>query len=92
MVKGWGLTSRSDTASAFGAVAAVSSSAAVTKPAFPSFGFTMANPARRRGWKINRVKVDDGCYEVYGMDAKGQRAEAYFDPKSLEQVDTRDDG
>lgn len=44
------------------------------------------------GWKINRVKVDDGCYEVYGTDAKGQRAEAYFDPKSLEQVDTRDDG
>ena len=39
-----------------------------------------------------RVKVDDGCYEVYGTDAKGQRAEAYFDPKSLEQVDTRDDG
>ena len=44
------------------------------------------------GWKVNRVKVDDGCYEVYGTDAKGQRAETYFDPKSLEQVDTRDDG
>jgi len=44
------------------------------------------------GWKINRVKVDDGCYKVYGTDAKGQRAEAYFDPKLLEQVDTRDDG
>ena len=44
------------------------------------------------GWKINRVNVDDGCYEVYGTDPKGERAEAYFDPKSLEQVDTRDDG
>ena len=38
------------------------------------------------GWKINRIKIDDGCYEVYGTDAKGQRAETYFDPKSLEPV------
>lgn len=44
------------------------------------------------GWKVNRVKIDDGCYEVYGTDAKGQRAEAYFDPKSLEPVNARDDG
>lgn len=38
------------------------------------------------GWKINRIKVDDGCYEVYGFDGKGQRAETYFDPKSFEIV------
>ncbi len=44
------------------------------------------------GWKINRVKIDDGCYEVYGTDDKGQRAEAYFDPKSLDPVNSRDDG
>jgi hypothetical protein len=40
-------------------------------------------PRAQRQWKINRVKVDDGCYEVYGTDAKGQRAQ---------QVETRDDG
>jgi hypothetical protein len=38
------------------------------------------------GWKINRIKIDDGCYEVYGFDGKGQRAETYFDPKSFEIV------
>jgi hypothetical protein len=38
------------------------------------------------GWKINRIKIDDGCYEVYGTDAKGTQAETYFDPKSLEPV------
>ena len=39
------------------------------------------------GWKINRIKIDDGCYEVYGFDGKGQRAETYFNPESLEPVD-----
>jgi hypothetical protein len=38
------------------------------------------------GWKINRIKIDDGCYEVYGFDGEGQRAETYFDPKSFEVV------
>jgi hypothetical protein len=38
------------------------------------------------GWKINRIKIDDGCYEVYGFDGQGQRAETYFDPKSFEVV------
>jgi hypothetical protein len=36
------------------------------------------------GWKINRMKIDEGCYEVYGTDAKVQRAETYFNPKTLE--------
>ena len=44
------------------------------------------------GWKINRIKVDDGCYEVYGTDEKGRRAETYFDPKSLDPVGTENDG
>ena len=39
------------------------------------------------GWKINRIKIDDGCYEVYGTDANGKRAESYFDPKSLDPVE-----
>jgi hypothetical protein len=33
---------------------------------------------------VRRIKVDAQCYEVYGVDAKGQRAEAYFNPKTLE--------
>ena len=36
--------------------------------------------------RINRIKINDGCYEVYGTDGKGQRAETYFNPKSFEVV------
>lgn len=39
-----------------------------------------------QGWKIKRVKVDSGCYEVYGTDKDGKRVEVYFDPKTLEAV------
>lgn len=38
------------------------------------------------GWKVKRIKVDDGCYEVYGFDAQGKQAETYFHPKTLETV------
>lgn len=41
-----------------------------------------------RGWKVNRIKEDGGCYEVYGMNEKGQRVEAYFHPKTLEFIPT----
>ncbi len=39
-----------------------------------------------QNWTINNVKVDDGCFEVYGTNDKGQKVEAYFDPKTLELV------
>lgn len=35
------------------------------------------------GWTVHRIKVDDGCYEVRGLDADGVRAEASFAPASL---------
>lgn len=38
------------------------------------------------GWKVNRLKTEDGCYEVYGVDRQGRRVEAYFNPKTLETV------
>lgn len=38
------------------------------------------------GWKVNRIKVDGGCYEVYAIDEKGKRVEAYFHPRTLERV------
>lgn len=41
------------------------------------------------GWKIKKIKVDDGCYEVYGTDAAGKRMEAYYDPKSFEVVKSK---
>ena len=38
------------------------------------------------GWKIKSIKIDDGCYEVYGTDAGGKRMEVYFDPKTFAAV------
>ena len=39
------------------------------------------------GWKeVKRVKIENGCYEVYGTDEKGAKAEVFFHPKTLERV------
>jgi hypothetical protein len=38
------------------------------------------------GWKVKKVKVDEGCYEVYGTDASGARMEVYFNPKTFDVV------
>jgi len=35
------------------------------------------------GWKIKTIKIDEGCYEVYGTDSSGKRMETYFDPKTF---------
>jgi hypothetical protein len=42
-----------------------------------------------KGWQVRRIKVDGGCYEVYAMNEKGERVEAYFHPKTLESVPTK---
>lgn len=39
-----------------------------------------------RGWKISRVKIEHGCYEVYGRDEKNNKVEVFFHPKTLEVV------
>jgi hypothetical protein len=41
------------------------------------------------GWKVKKIKVDDGCYEVYGTDGAGKRMEAYFDPKTFTVVKSK---
>lgn len=43
----------------------------------------------KQGWKVQRIKVDGGCYEVYAFNEKGQRVEAYFHPRTLEPVPTK---
>ena len=42
-----------------------------------------------RGWQIRRIKVDEGCYEVYAVTEKGERVEAYFHPLTLAPVPTK---
>ena len=41
-----------------------------------------------RGWTIRRIKEDGGCFEVYAVDEKGERVEAYFHPVTLAPVPT----
>ena len=41
-----------------------------------------------KGWQIRRIKIDGGCYEVYALNEKGERVEAYFHPKTLDAVPT----
>jgi hypothetical protein len=38
------------------------------------------------GYKIRKFKVDGNCYEIYGENKDGKKAEVYFDTKTLEVV------
>ena len=37
-----------------------------------------------KGWTVSNVKTEDGCYEVYGKDEKGEKVEIFFDPATFE--------
>lgn len=37
----------------------------------------------QQGWTVQRIKVDDGCYEVRGTDRLGNRFKAKYAPDSL---------
>ena len=37
----------------------------------------------RRGWVVQRIKVDDGCYQVRGTDGRGNRVKAKYSPATL---------
>ena len=39
--------------------------------------------AVRQGWQIQRLKIDDGCYEIRGTDAQGRAFKAKIDPATL---------
>jgi hypothetical protein len=43
----------------------------------------------KKGWTVRRIKIDGGCYEVYALNEKGERVEAYFHPQTLEPVPTK---
>jgi hypothetical protein len=45
------------------------------------------------GWKVFRIKVDDGCYEVKGRDPDGHRVEAEYSPATFElrEMEREDD-
>ena len=39
-----------------------------------------------QGWQVQRLKIDDGCYEIRGTDAQGRAFKARIDPQTLEVV------
>ncbi len=43
------------------------------------------------GVTIKKIKIDEGCYEVYGTDKDGKRIENYYDPKTLSLVKAQED-
>lgn len=45
--------------------------------------------AEGRGWSLERIKVDDGCYELRGTDETGRAFKAKIDPATLEIVKFR---
>jgi len=39
-----------------------------------------------QGWLVQRLKIDDGCYEIRGTDAQGRAFKAKIDPQTLKVV------
>jgi len=49
--------------------------------------------AETRGWQVSRIKIDDGCYQVRGLDETGRAFKAKIDPETLSVVNMkREDG
>lgn len=42
--------------------------------------------AAQQGWQIQRLKIDDGCYEIRGTDSQGRTFKAKIDPETLKVV------
>lgn len=40
-----------------------------------------------QGYEVKNIKIDEGCYEIYGIDANGERVEIYVDPVTGVPVD-----
>lgn len=47
--------------------------------------------AEAQGWQIQRLKIDDGCYEVRVTDAQGRTFKARIDPETLKVLKLKQD-
>lgn len=41
---------------------------------------------KAEGYTIKKFKVDGNCYEIYGTNKDGKKAEIYYDTKTLDVV------
>jgi len=48
----------------------------------------MKAKAKDLGLDVRKIKVENGCYEVYAIDAKGKKVEQIFNPETGVQVGT----
>ena len=48
--------------------------------------------AVQQGWQVQRLKIDDGCYEIRGTDAQGRSFKAKIDPENLKVVKMKQRG
>ncbi|CAK0459049.1 peptidase propeptide and YPEB domain protein [Burkholderia pseudomallei] len=48
--------------------------------------------AQQKSWRVDKLKADDGCYEIKGHDADGKRFKAKLDPVTLDVVRMKRDG
>jgi hypothetical protein len=47
--------------------------------------------AAAQGWQVQRLKIDDGCYEIRGTDAQGRTFKAKIDPETLKVLKMKQD-
>lgn len=39
-----------------------------------------------QGWELHRIKIDDGCYELYGLDEDGRQFEVKINPSNFDVI------
>lgn len=44
---------------------------------------------RRQGYLIGSIRIESGCYELYGLDPRGRRIQILIDPETAKPVATR---
>ena len=44
-----------------------------------------------KGWQIQRLKIDDGCYEIRATDGQGRPFKAKLDPETLKVLKIKQD-
>jgi len=53
---------------------------------------TLKSQLAGEGYKVARIKIESGCYEVYATDKKGERANMAFNAETLEKLNNAEAG
>lgn len=46
----------------------------------------------KEGMKVSKIKTENGCYEVYAIDAAGKKVNMAFNAETLAKVDNAEAG